>query len=146
MPVDGNGKVWKHLSGVMRGRWDARRHEDALGAGVPDVSYGCGGADGWIELKALDRWPARPDTLVRLDNLTPEQLRFLENRGRAGGGRCFVLLAVGGQYLLFRWDQARRLREGATRAELEVLSAGAWAGGIDAGELTALLTTPASRG
>ena len=35
------------------------RVENAVEAGTPDVNYCIDGAEGWIELKQLDRWPAR---------------------------------------------------------------------------------------
>lgn len=81
---------------------DLVRVENAVEAGTPDVNY-ClhgGKGEGWIELKDADAWPARADTLLRLDHVTTVQREWWLRRRRAGG-RCFVLLRVGYDYLLF---------------------------------------------
>jgi len=87
-------RLWDYLRRGMAGRWDAQRHEDRLAVGVPDLSYGCGGADGWIEMKAASRWPARESTPLRVE-LRPGQRAWLAARARAGSGRCWILLRVG---------------------------------------------------
>jgi len=83
---------------------DYTLHEGTLIEGIPDVSFGAGGRNGWIEAKFIKDWPKKPDTPVRIDHFTGAQRQFLKNRGRAGG-RCFVMLGVGstGEVLLFNW-------------------------------------------
>ncbi len=81
-------------------------HEDALQSGIPDLSYSGGGHHGWIELKWLEAWPKRADTIVRVPHYTKEQKHFLLSRGRAGG-RCWLLLRVGREHLLFDHEAAQ---------------------------------------
>lgn len=85
-------------------------HEDALNAGIPDLSYSGGGVNGWIELKWLPAWPKRADTIVKIDHYTKEQKHFLLSRGRAGG-RCWLLLRVGREHLLFDHERAQHVGE-----------------------------------
>ncbi|MHB1099495.1 MAG: hypothetical protein ACYCZR_08070, partial [Burkholderiales bacterium] len=81
-------------------------HEDALNPGIPDLSYSGNGVHGWIELKWLEAWPKREDTIVRILHYTKEQKHFLLSRGRAGG-RCWLLLRVGREHLLFSHELAQ---------------------------------------
>ena len=76
------------------------RIENAAGAGTPDVNYCIRGTAGWVELKYIDEWPKREDTLVAVDHFTKEQRIFLHNYSMAGG-RCFVWIQVDGEYFLF---------------------------------------------
>lgn len=85
-------------------------HEDALNTGIPDLSYSGGGVHGWIELKWLPAWPKRAETPVRIPHYTKEQKHFLLSRGRAGG-RCWLLLRVGKEHLLFDHEYAQRVGE-----------------------------------
>ena len=90
-----------HAKGVL-----TTHHEDALNTGIPDLSYSGGGVHGWIELKWLEAWPKRAGTVVRIPHYTKEQKHFLLSRGRAGG-RCWLLLRVGREHLLFDHEQAQ---------------------------------------
>lgn len=54
----------------------------STGRGIPDVNYCFEGIEGWIEFKATEGW--------RVD-VRPEQVAWIERRGRAGGR---VFLAV----------------------------------------------------
>lgn len=81
-------------------------HEDLLNAGIPDLSYSHGGVHGWIELKWREAWPKREATIVKIDHYTKEQKHFLLTRGRAGG-RCWLLLRVGREHLLFDHEDAQ---------------------------------------
>ncbi len=75
-------------------------HEDRYKTGIPDLSYGVGGINGWIELKYLPSWPTKPEAPVKLRRFTPAQRNWLQSRG-AAGGHCFLLLQVKDEYLLF---------------------------------------------
>ena len=92
-----------HAKGML-----TTHHEDMLNAGVPDLSYSGGGVHGWVELKWLEAWPKRPGTVVRIPHYTKEQKHFLLSRGRAGG-RCWLLLRVGREHLLFDHEQAQKV-------------------------------------
>lgn len=129
-------RAWRYLQRKGRRKWDAQRHEDRLSSGIPDVSFGARGIDGWIELKALEAWPAREDTRVDV-GLSRDQALWLSRRGDAGSGRCFVLIRVGSkEWFLFRYDDAMELAsEKFTRDELIDLSLDYWGDGIDVEEL-----------
>lgn len=69
--------------------------------GTPDINY----IEGWLELKYLPAWPKKPETIVRIPCWTNKQgirhyMRTLK------GGKSFVLLQVGTDYLLFEGGTA----------------------------------------
>lgn len=104
----------------MRGRvlhalkpLDAHGIENALYAGCPDVEF----IGGWIELKSLNDWPKRPETLVRIEHFTMEQRHWLRRRVRRGG-KAWLLLRVRNEWLLFPGDRAADIVGVATRAQL----------------------------
>ena len=133
--------LWRYVNAGMRERlgprWSAQRHEDRYASGIPDVSYGLNGVDGWIELKAVDRWPTGVPLTV---GLTAEQAAWLKLRGRAGGGRCFVLVRVGRfDHLVFHWRVARRLVEPVPAHEVSGLALRWWRHSVDFDELEQIL-------
>ena len=69
--------------------------ENPVWPGTPDVSY----AGGWIELKQVEQWPARAETVLKIDHYTPQQRIFAVKERRAGGA-CWMLLQVGRRELL----------------------------------------------
>lgn len=123
-------KLWSYLSSIMGARWDAQRHEDKYATGVPDVSFGIGGVQGWIELKVVSGWPARSATIISLPTFSPDQRNWL-NRRHAKGGHCFILLQVNRTYLLFTGDRAfDNLGRTWTKTDVEVESICHWVGHI----------------
>jgi hypothetical protein len=92
--------LWKTLRRHLRGKVDTTRHEDAIGLGIPDVSYGVNGVNGWIELKHSPDFPKKDATPVRLRHFTDEQRLFLISRGETGG-YCWVLWQIKRDYFLF---------------------------------------------
>lgn len=94
-------------------RVDASRHEDKLMLGVPDVSFGYKGINGWIELKFLPKWPPTDKTILKLRKFKPEQRNFIRKRGRTGG-HCFLMLMVGDRnprdYVLWNWVSAIKIQ------------------------------------
>ena len=107
--------------------FDVQRHEDALSAGIPDLSYACGGADGWVELKSIGAWPKQEETPVRLGVRT-EQVNWLERRGRTGSGRVFLFARVGSDqtFLLFHWHAVRAVAAGLPAAALRAEADRVW--------------------
>ena len=119
--------LWDKINTSMKGvdRCHLSRHEDKSRPGIPDVSYGLKGINGWIELKARDKWPAKPEGIVKFRHeLTVPQRRFQRRRGSAAG-HVFVMLIVGrgktAEYLLFSWEVEKELEQ-STRDELYELS------------------------
>lgn len=156
------GRFWQALRPRMARAWHAQRLEDAYSPSIPDLSWAAQGTEGFIELKALDSWPARRLNLRRSCHLSEGQVEWLEARGQAGTGRCFILLRAGRLHLLWHWKQARRLLESLPVAEAldlvfrdpaHVLRPhwnrptgllGSWSGPIVVEELIALITGPAA--
>lgn len=122
-----------HVRGVL-----TTHHEDALNTGILDLSYSGGGVHGWIELKWLEAWPKRDATIVKIDHYTKEQKHFLLTRGRAGG-RCWLLLRVGKEHLLFDHEGAQKVGT-VTHAHMVALCFVAWPGFINFEQLTRILT------
>jgi len=139
--MSGEQTFWAYVRKGMRGRWHVQRHEDSVTRGIPDVSYAIDGAEGWIELKTLNDWPKRPTTPVRVD-IKPEQVAWLEARGDAGAGRCFVLIRVGHEHLLVRWNRVRDLlRDDLSVDDVRDLAEHRWERGIDWDDLIGRLIT-----
>ncbi len=95
---------WKWLDSATTGLWHCQRHEDKYSVGIPDISYGAGGVNGWIELKAYDKWPVKT-----LSHFTSKQANWLTNRGERGG-HCFIIIRIKSTILMFDWKSAYDLR------------------------------------
>ena len=98
-------KFWQWLDGKVGNLWHAQRHEDKHSVGIPDVSYGCMGTQGWIELKSLTAWPRKG-----FPALSVEQANWLAKRG-GKGGKCWLLVDYNDMLLLFTWFNTMALQE-----------------------------------
>lgn len=125
--------LWRYVSRGMRGRWHAQRHEDRYARGVPDVSFAVNGSSGWLELKHRGSWGSA--TYVNL-GLTMEQATWLKERGRHGGGGCYVLARVADDFLLLPHDFARELAGGMHVHTLRRACTGFWSRRIRWDEFT----------
>jgi hypothetical protein len=111
---------------------DPFRVENRVGPGTPDWNY----IDGWLEAKWLRRWPKNAnESPVLIDHWTIVQRRWHERRCRAAGGRTFVLLQVGREWLLFRGPEAAEYLGRGTRQVLEAAACHHWRKGLRAEEL-----------
>jgi hypothetical protein len=88
----------------MQGVWHATRIESSSGNGMPDVSYGVKGINGFMELKYMPRWPKLATTRVKLP-LRLEQEIWIRNRGGIAGN-VWVLCRVEDDFFLFNDAQA----------------------------------------
>lgn len=113
---------------------DAQSVENGVGIGCPDVNY----ADGWIELKHLDAWPARNDTPVAVPHFTPQQRVWHLRRTRAGGA-SYVLLKAGDDWALMRGDWAAEHLGRVTKDVIIGMSVRTYYGALDAENLVACL-------
>ncbi len=104
--------------------------ENSVCPGTPDIWY----AEGALELKALDAWPARADTVVRVPHFTQQQRIWLTKRTDAGGN-CSLLLTVGRDWLLFNGPVAAWKLGRVTRASLFKHCAMSWEGTPPAADL-----------
>lgn len=95
----------------MGSSWDAQSHEDRYSSGIPDMSYGIDGVNGWIELKQL---PAYPDNgIIKHPKYTSQQVNWSVKRGKKGG-HCFLLFKIRNDYYLFGWWHCREVRKGVS--------------------------------
>ena len=101
------------------------RVENSAMAGTPDVYYQHGQTVGWIELKHVKDFPARPTTPIRFHRFTSEQANTIHDFGFYGA-RSFVLAQVGIDHYLFNWDAARELRLGQPKHWWDAHCRAAW--------------------
>lgn len=88
--------VVKALQGL-----DAMSVENPVRPGTPDINY----IEGWVELKVLDKWPARPNTKIKVQCFTPQQRVWLRRRNKRGGAAFFLIL-IDKDWLLFDGETA----------------------------------------
>lgn len=132
--------TWASLKRIVGDRWHATRIEDRLQSGVPDVSWGARGVQGWIELKYVPKPPVRLGTPFRI-GLRPEQAVWLQQRGRVGN-YCWVLARVQNlQWLLFDWREARILLNPQGYHGMCSLATKNWVAGLDPEEFLDTITT-----
>ena len=132
----------KYLFSVMGRSWHAQSHEDALSEGIPDLSYGIDGVNGWIELKQIDNFPVRPETKMKPKKYTVEQVNWLVKRGKKGG-KCFVMVKIGNyDYYIFNWNKAHMVREGMTQEEYKKECIKHWHKQVEHAYLRMVLTSP----
>ena len=128
-------QFWTWLDATIAGLWHVQRHEDKYSVGIPDLSYGANGKNGWIELKAYDKWPSGP-----LPHFTAEQLNWLQNRGRKGNN-CWLLVRINRTILLFKWDKLNALRtNNCKKKTMVLLSEKIWDETFDRKEFIRLIT------
>jgi len=87
--------MWAAMRPLLSGL-DPVRVENMVNQGTPDVNY----RGGWIELKYAPKWPALPTTPLRVHHFYKEQRVWLYRRA-VTGGKVFVMLKVGEEWLLF---------------------------------------------
>lgn len=90
--------------------------------GTPDIAL----VPGWIECKATNQWPARADTVVRLDHDLTQQQRIWLVRWARVNGRAWVMLNIAGEWMLFDGPTAAQHVGKVTRDELYRLSLEHW--------------------
>lgn len=107
--------MWDYLARQMGRLWHAQRHEDRYSPDIPDLSYGFGGTEGWIELKTIPGWPANPNKPVSIPHLRAGQVNWIEERNKYGSSHTWLLLAVGASgfddadWVLIRGSDIRRV-------------------------------------
>lgn len=112
-------KVLKPLDGL--------RVENPCHPGTPDVNY----VGGWIELKQHDKWPVKPETILKLGHDLTTQQRIWLTRRMEKGGVALVLLQVARDYLLLSGVVAANLIGTATQFELKEAAIAHWTSSAD---------------
>lgn len=121
--------------GGMKRLWRCPvKHADPYTAGVPDLSgFVPQVGTVWIECKALDKWPARASTPVRLSRYTDDQKYFLTQRNG------FLFVRVGREYILICGKSELTLAGTLPREDLIRCAVGYWKGSVDWEQFTATL-------
>lgn len=117
--------------------------ENPAHPGTPDINC----ALGWLELKVIDAWPVRPNTVVKIKHFTPQQRVWLLRRWRCDR-RAWMLLKVdsanAATWMLFDGETAAKcVGVTATRADLEAIAIACWHPRLEDIELAATLQTTA---
>jgi hypothetical protein len=100
---------------------DAMAVENSVQPGTPDVNY----IGGWIELKSLDAWPKKDNTPVVIGHFNTFQRLWLHRRCKKGG-KAWLVLRVGNEWLVLDGVRAAAMVGTATKAELIAASAYYW--------------------
>jgi len=115
--MDPEKKMWQDLRDHIGHAWDACRHENQFGEGMPDVSFGARGVNGWLELKCLLSWPVRHNTVVHPHKFTGQQKVWLWRRGEHGG-HTWLLFKVENTWMLFDHNRAQGVGRDLTKTGL----------------------------
>jgi hypothetical protein len=87
--------------------------ENTARPGTPD----CWWVNAWAELKDVPRWPGNPNDKLLLHHYTTHQCDWLCECYETGG-RCWLIVKVGIEWLLFDKPVAFRLVGSLTRAQM----------------------------
>lgn len=130
----------KSLVRIMGTRWHVQSHEDKYSLGIPDISFGARGVNGWIELKQARE---SKTGIIKPQKFTAPQINWLGRRQRHGGN-CFVMVKVfhprSERVYIFSADQARTIAKGSNVLGYEKTSLRHWGGSVDPEELLDILT------
>lgn len=125
--------LWGRVKKAIRDM-DPVRVENRVEKGTPDVNFTLG----WIELKWQRTAPKRGGILKLDHELTLEQRIWAIRRHRAGG-KTYVLLKVGSEYLLFKGYVAAEFLGRLTLEQLREKALGKWKVRLNDRELNDLL-------
>lgn len=126
--------MWRYLQKKLPPRAHVVRVENRTGPGTPDVYVCHHGKSVWLELKTLNGWPVRPQTIVRVDHYTAHQKLWGEAHWKAGGD-SYVLLKVCQDWLLFTARLAGMYLGQAPKFRLADIATKCWWGKLNADEL-----------
>jgi Mesyanzhinovviridae DNA helicase len=102
---------------------DPVRIENRLEKGTPDVNL-AGGE--WIELKWKRKRPKNPAAILKLDHEYTTEQRTWALRRIYAGGKVFVLVKIGPEYLLFWGSVAAEYLEKVSLNELRARAIKVW--------------------
>jgi len=103
--VDLFSKLKALMKETCPGEFDLQRIEDTYSNGIPDVSYGLKGVNGYIELKHDAVFPVKFKNKLR-----KEQKPWLIKRGLVSG-RCFVLHQLGNIFICYDYSKIYEVQD-----------------------------------
>ena len=98
--------LWQYIKNQMGNIWDAQRHEDKITLGIPDVSFGANGINGWMELKHVKKYPVKLKSPIIIRHFTNYQKLWLERRQKYAGN-CWLLIRIEEDFYLFEGNKIR---------------------------------------
>lgn len=87
-------KVWDWMRAKLSPIAFMHRVENRVASGTPDVYFSHLGMCGWVELKAMEKWPAAGKP-VRIGNWTAVQRNWALSHRKYGGGRTWLVIGIG---------------------------------------------------
>lgn len=98
--MSGHFEMWRHLRPLLNGDgWHAMRVENPALPGTPDVNWAGDGAEGWLEIKYVHRYPPKGGT-VQVRDFSPQQRVWLTKRRRVGGN-AKLIARIADDWILF---------------------------------------------
>ncbi len=124
----------QYLKKGMGKRWHLTILQERYAADIPDITYGCNGINGFIELKEIDKFPKKDTTSVKISHSQEQQHQkeWLKERTLTGGS-CFVLVHVvePDLYYLFYGDEIEPLGISWRKKDWDYYACGIWEKEID---------------
>lgn len=106
--------LWDKIRTAMDGGWRADRVENKILQGMPDVYFAISPQlTGWLELKVLPLFPARPETKIRIPHYTAYQANWHWTH-RDFGTKSWIMIRHQEELHVFPSRQALALFEGMT--------------------------------
>lgn len=130
-------KLRKRLASDIGTRWHMQSHEDKYDIGIPDLSYGFGKVNGWIELKFIKSFNG--PNLVKPKEFTSSQCNWIAKRNRHGG-HCYIIVQVGDEIFLLRGAIARLVRHGMNEDHYRSHAIGCWAKHVNPDEFLKIIS------
>lgn len=136
MPNPETRLVWQVVRPHLK-RLHAQRIESPITPSFPDVEY----VGGTVELKYEKEWPKRSTTNLNVKSVkrNPRQRNWWKRRC-SSGGRCFVLLRVADDWLLFWGMDASELLCYSNKLKLIERAIKHWEKRINGEELCQILS------
>ena len=128
------GSLWSRVRKALK-HLDPVRIENRLEKGTPDVNLATGE---WLELKWQRKAPKRGGILKLDHDMTLEQ-RIWAIRRHHAGGKVYLLLKIGNEYLLFKGYVAAEFLGKLTLDQLREKAIGVWKVKLNDRELNELL-------
>ena len=88
-------RLWDRMRAALRGKVRLERIENLAGVGIPDVLVLAQGNVTLVELKVVERFPARPDTRVLGGKGLSQDQKNWHVDWHGWGGKSFIVVGVG---------------------------------------------------
>lgn len=119
----------QYLKKGMGKHWHMSILQEKYTEGIPDISFGCNGINGFIELKEIEKFPKKDTSIVKIPHAEERhhQKQWLLDRTQASGS-CFVLVHIvqPDLYYLFYGDEIALLGISWRKVDWDFYACGLW--------------------